>query len=110
MTRKPFSEAVRADQYQLLCLLLQALTEAEAYAVVLALVERSLRRTVPSSRGHTWSTTPRTFPGVAAKRDPGLDRFYSPGNGTIAWNLITGLHDPPVRARRDGGQSEPRRS
>jgi len=29
MTRKPFSEAVRADQYQLLCLLLQRMIKAE---------------------------------------------------------------------------------
>ena len=29
MTRKPFSEAVRADLYQLLCLLLQRMIKAE---------------------------------------------------------------------------------
>ena len=29
MTRKPFTEAVRADQYQLLCLLLQRMIKAE---------------------------------------------------------------------------------
>jgi len=73
--------------------------ETSAEPASMERVERSLRRTVPSSRGHTWSPTPRKSPGDGAYRDPGLDQFYDPKNGTIEWRLIEGLHDPPVQTR-----------
>lgn len=68
--------------------------DAKIEPVSAALLNRSLRPSLPSSRGHMWSKTPRRLNnGGATTRERGLDTFYSPQNGTIGWNLITGLHN-----------------
>lgn len=63
-------------------------------------LERALKFTQPSAKGHTWSKAPRKTKmnqNDGVTRDSGRDKFYSDEVGTIKWNMVTGLHHLPPK-------------
>ena len=77
--------------------------------------ERSVWRSAPASRGHSFGRSPRDAapvgtvrgpaallysPRASSPRDAGAGKIYAAAHGTIGWQLTTGLHfSPHVRLR-----------